>query len=1015
MFKKSICLLISIVPFCFSQFPMSFTEITKNAEFGSAHAVALDNAGNVYLANNTGGLWVFGYDGTSFTDIAHINDGENASAVTVRNDGYIFLANGNDGLRVYSLNANTLNHEGHWNEYINGGGSADVAVSPDGTVFLANAMDGLRAFTWDGSTLTNTAHIHEGDWFGSANALVVASDSLILLSNDQDGIRAYHYDGAAFTALAGANVIGAAYGIAMWPDSTVFAATLDNGIQVFNFTGSAFEPLASFTDFGYSADIAFGGDSTVFKAGSGWGLHAYIFSKSKRTFTKTAEIDDGGSAVGVTVGADGTVFLANDRDGLRAYSFDGSSFSSKGQVNHGGLAMDAAVSAQGLVCLANGGDGLRIYSFDGTALENIGHRNDVDYGNGAESVAQGPDGTIYVAMGSDPMRSYSFDGSTVIQTAQAMFSINSKKMVVDSKGTIFSVQSGLYAYVKEGSDIQEKGFIADGNGSAQYVELYQDSVILMANGSDGLRAYTFNGTDFIEAGHINDGGSAVGIAVDTSGTIFLANDSDGLRAYRYDGSSFTNIAHVQEEFGQTYSVVIDSIGHVYTANLNDGFRAYTFNGTSFTNIGYKKVGNTGKLAIGPDRTLYNFNYEYGLTLYALSESAAPVIEQIPDTSFYEDSSLVINLSATDPDSYDLYFSAHSDTSAVMADIQDGPALLLHFPNSNWVGDANITVTVSDGLYSDSTTFRVTVIPVNDPIKFKYLPTYVVREDSIITVALHVDDVDQQENLVFTATSDTSAVQLELRDSLLTIIPDSNWVGWCTITATVTDGVYSDTAQFQIGYQDVNDPPGRFSLLSPEDNCFWTDSSIIVFTWERPVDADNSYIQFKLKYVYDDVIRTFYLMDTFYIYDIGWGQLPVNKDIHWEVWAYDWTDSTRCSDGFRTFSISPNLLSINENAIPESYCLNQNYPNPFNPVTTIQFGLPEQSDVILRIYDITGRQVKTWTVTQMKAGYHELLWNGTNDFNQKVSTGIYIYRMQAGSPSTGSGQRFIETKKMIFMK
>jgi len=93
--------------------------------------------------------------------------------------------------------------------------------------------------------------------------------------------------------------------------------------------------------------------------------------------------------------------------------------------------------------------------------------------------------------------------------------------------------------------------------------------------------------------------------------------------------------------------------------------------------------------------------------------------------------------------------------------------------------------------------------------------------------------------------------------------------------------------------------------------------------------------------------------------------------------------------------------------PFTFHLKQNSPNPFNPSTRIQYGLPRPSDVRVSIYDIAGRQIISWSAFHQKAGWHEIVWDGTNSVNRKVSTGIYICRMQADG--------YIETKKMLFMK
>ena len=105
----------------------------------------------------------------------------------------------------------------------------------------------------------------------------------------------------------------------------------------------------------------------------------------------------------------------------------------------------------------------------------------------------------------------------------------------------------------------------------------------------------------------------------------------------------------------------------------------------------------------------------------------------------------------------------------------------------------------------------------------------------------------------------------------------------------------------------------------------------------------------------------------------------------------------------------------EALLPDKYALHQNYPNPFNPITTIQYDLPEASDVRLVIYDLLGREVITLIQDRHEAGYQSVIWNGRNRLGQEVATGIYIYQLIAGDPSSGSGRAFVSTKKLVLIK
>ena len=102
---------------------------------------------------------------------------------------------------------------------------------------------------------------------------------------------------------------------------------------------------------------------------------------------------------------------------------------------------------------------------------------------------------------------------------------------------------------------------------------------------------------------------------------------------------------------------------------------------------------------------------------------------------------------------------------------------------------------------------------------------------------------------------------------------------------------------------------------------------------------------------------------------------------------------------------------NERAgLPIEFALSQNYPNPFNPTTTLEYALPIRSEVKLIIYNLRGEEVALLISGNMPAGNHQVIWDGSN-----VASGMYFYRLQAGDPSRGSGQGFVQTRKMILLR
>jgi hypothetical protein len=102
--------------------------------------------------------------------------------------------------------------------------------------------------------------------------------------------------------------------------------------------------------------------------------------------------------------------------------------------------------------------------------------------------------------------------------------------------------------------------------------------------------------------------------------------------------------------------------------------------------------------------------------------------------------------------------------------------------------------------------------------------------------------------------------------------------------------------------------------------------------------------------------------------------------------------------FQYFNLSNEVII----GIPATFSLSQNYPNPFNPSTTINYDLPYDGKVTLRILDISGREVSMIVNEFQPAGYYSLSFNGNN-----LSSGIYFYSL------TSNGLTI--TKKMLLVK
>jgi len=169
------------------------------------------------------------------------------------------------------------------------------------------------------------------------------------------------------------------------------------------------------------------------------------------------------------------------------------------------------------------------------------------------------------------------------------------------------------------------------------------------------------------------------------------------------------------------------------------------------------------------------------------------------------------------------------------------------------------------------------------------------------------------------------------------------------------------------------------------------------------------LEFKLKYAGGDTtVRVFQssLTDTFRIATTS----------HVDSIVVDPNSWLLCKVNSVTYD--PKLIPDDDvQQIPSSleFALEQNYPNPFNPKTVVTYQVPTVSKTRIAIYDLLGREVAVLVDGQKGPGSYEVTFDATG-----LASGVYLYRLTAGSPSTGSGPRakssgFVQTRKMVITK
>jgi len=120
-----------------------------------------------------------------------------------------------------------------------------------------------------------------------------------------------------------------------------------------------------------------------------------------------------------------------------------------------------------------------------------------------------------------------------------------------------------------------------------------------------------------------------------------------------------------------------------------------------------------------------------------------------------------------------------------------------------------------------------------------------------------------------------------------------------------------------------------------------------------------------------------------------------QPLHLEMKSYN-------IDGQLTSSLIKDVVFNWRPIVPEQFALSQNYPNPFNPATTIEYQLPVDTKITLKVYNILGQEIATLANDQQKAGYYKLQWDAG-----RYASGMYIYRLYS--------KDFVQTKKMVLIK
>lgn len=313
-----------------------------------------------------------------------------------------------------------------------------------------------------------------------------------------------------------------------------------------------------------------------------------------------------------------------------------------------------------------------------------------------------------------------------------------------------------------------------------------------------------------------------------------------------------------------------------------------------------------------------------------------------------------------------------------------------------------TITIEeDGNY----TFKSSDFSFNDADGHSFSGITITQSPSINTNTIKHN---QSNLLIGTTISDFTNLRF---------LPTSNEFGspYVKFKYKVTDSsgdISNSEYSVTINVTPINDVPTAFILQTPTDN----DKIIIT-----KANLLNNYCEFK--WTSSDDIEGDQILYNF----IGSGGLeflttmgltaPEIKFDHtficdnietesivsgtWTVEATDGIGITQIENGVMNLVIDATQM------VADKFALDQNFPNPFNFVTSISYGLLNDSKVSLDIYNLTGQHIITLVDELQEKGAKVVQWQGVDKFGQQIDSGIYFYKLRAGD--------FVQTKKMVLMK
>lgn len=291
-------------------------------------------------------------------------------------------------------------------------------------------------------------------------------------------------------------------------------------------------------------------------------------------------------------------------------------------------------------------------------------------------------------------------------------------------------------------------------------------------------------------------------------------------------------------------------------------------------------------------------------------------------------------------------------------------------------------------------FALTLNPV--PTLTAIIPSFGYRGETISMLLVGSDFIPNQTTVNVGVGINTDSLKYNGTDTIVayvsiepnTVLGDRN----ISVTNPAPGGGTSTDLIFSI----INHKPTAVSLIAPTNNStvYVPFGGPIEFMWNSSIDLDvEDSILYSINIKGPGIDTTLTgISDTAASMDIE-SLLQMHQYYRWTVSATDGYDVVASPDTFSFFTDFGEGVKDLGLGIPREYAMAQNYPNPFNPTTAINYQLPIESWVTVKVYNILGEEIATLVDELQVAGFKSVTWNA-----QQLPSGIYFVRMQAGTYS-----------------